>query len=158
MTPPSSDRMVRYYFEACSKLVRMKSRLRLLLTVLLLVALPLQGYAAGAMLFCGAASAGAQPTFINHAGHGHDDHVHAAATHDREALSFADETAPVDLAGLTHGSCSVCASCCSVAALPAATLMSAFGAEPAALTITSEQPAPEHAPARLERPPRTTLV
>jgi hypothetical protein len=133
---------------------------RQLLTWLLLAAVPLQGYAAGAMLFCGAAHGRAEAAAVDHAAHGHGAHApDTAAHHSGPATVDHQQPAPAaDLASLLHGTCSVCASCCSGAALPAAIFVSAFATERAAPALPGERPAPDRAPARLERPPRIALA
>jgi hypothetical protein len=137
---------------------------RHLLAWLLLVAVPLQGYAAGAMVFCGAAHGRAESTVVDHAAHGHAGHAHGDAGHQaglhHVTPAHGDEvpSSGIDHADFAHGACSVCAACCSGAALPAATLVAPFamaGVDPA---LPSEQPAPERAPTALERPPRIALA
>lgn len=128
----------------------MKSVLRAAIACLLLIALPLQGYSAGTMLFCGASIPAAGVS-----GHEHED-VYAA--HHDEAASADADGAATDYHDAMHGKCSVCSSCCSAAALPAT---------PVAATSATLRAAPlpelEHAdrgfgPARLERPPRLSLA
>ena len=116
--------------------VRLMSALqRFLLVCLLSLAIPLQGYAAAAMTFCG-------PTHERMAAaHAHADHGHAAdgASHHggHEVSAHAGEH--VD-DGLTHWQqlgdldCSACAACCAAAVLPTSTPqlpLSSARAEPA---------------------------
>jgi hypothetical protein len=138
----------------------MKRLLRTLLTWLLLAAVPLQGYAAGTMLFCGAAHGPGQPVAVDHAAHRHAASAADVAAHHEEPASIGDDSAAptFDLAQAVHGACSVCASCCSGAALPVATFSSLFAVERAVPALPSEQQAPERAPVRLERPPRIALA
>lgn len=98
---------------------------------LLVLALPVQGFAASTMLLCGAGhhgSAKAAKGGHDHAGHmhmgatdvvqaseshGHDHEVEAGPTHDRSAFNpLSAKHAKV------LGKCSACAACCSVAFLP----------------------------------------
>jgi hypothetical protein len=131
----------------------MKRLLRTLLTGLLLVAVPLQGYAAGAMLFCG--SAHGQGEDVDQAAHGH-----GGAAHDHDATGATDvhAAAALDRAEFGHGACSVCVSCCSGAALPASTIATSFARPLAPPTPPDEHTAPAHASPRLERPPRIDLT
>jgi hypothetical protein len=94
--------------------------LRALLIWLLVLALPAQGALAASMAFCGPkhhASAGAsQPT--PQAAHEH--HLHAPHDAGGAAEATASPVPPLDSATAGHGdmqSCSVCASCCSGAAI-----------------------------------------
>lgn len=131
--------------------------LRTILTCLLLVAVPLQGYAASAMLFCGVAHGRTDTVVVDHATHGHAGHSHDAdGHHDVDAASAdGNDAYPT---GYAHGGCSVCASCCSAAALPAATIAAAFAPPHASPSLPTEHAGPDRAPARLERPPRTALT
>jgi hypothetical protein len=94
------------------------SRIRLILAWLVMAALPLQGFAAASMLFCGGGPAARASQAHGHASHpGHGDHAHHAAApsdsgHDHAA--HADAKAGDDKQG--HA-CAVCASCCQVVAV-----------------------------------------
>lgn len=137
----------------------MNRLLRAALTWLLLVAVPLQGYAAGAMLFCGTAHGWVASAIVNDADHVQAGHAHDVSAH-HDAVGDANEhSSPVlTLGDLAHGACSVCASCCSGAALPAAMITTAFAQQQAAPFLAGEHAAPDRAPARLERPPRISLA
>jgi hypothetical protein len=129
--------------------------LRAAVTCLLLVALPLQGYAAGSMLFCdaGAATSGTLD---------HDD----PAPHDGDnahhpdvvivTVATDDPGAP-NLHSVVHGKCSICSSYCSAAALPSAPIVATATTLHAAPFPDLEHANPGHGPARLERPPRPNL-
>ena len=132
--------------------------LRTVIACLLLVALPLQGYAAGTMLFCGGAAAGT--TVLDHhhddaTAHAHDHHV--APGHDADSAA-ADDADRSNLHDLTHGTCSVCASCCSAAALPTAPLAASTDVPHSSSFPAFEHANPGHGPALLERPPRPHLA
>ena len=136
----------------------MTRTLRSVLTWLLLVAVPLQGYAAAGMLFCGAV--GERAPVAAGAEHHHD---HATSplgsTHQHEATADAsDDGAAWDLHDVMHGKCSACSSCCSVAVLPSAPIASAVLERGAAPFIDYERADTGHGPARLERPPRLHLA
>lgn len=88
------------------------SRLRLLLVWLLFAAVPLQGFAARTLLFCGGPGAPVQHAEAHPAGHGgHGTHAHAhASPADEQAGSVAAEHA-----------CGNCMACChNVAAVHSA--------------------------------------
>jgi hypothetical protein len=88
------------------------SRLRLLFAWLLLAALPLQGFAAATMLFCGTGASASH--------HDHSMHAHTHAATGERAADAGSE--PVDAA---H-SCGVCASCCHSVAITEFTPFAAF--------------------------------
>ncbi|MEO6918937.1 MAG: hypothetical protein ABI171_08000 [Collimonas sp.] len=87
------------------------TRLKNLLILLLALALPLQGYAAAAMVFCGSENVTTSPVAANVAGHAGMAHHHAdAQTAGQPAHGGHDH------ASQGH-SCSSCAACC-VGVLP----------------------------------------
>jgi len=84
------------------------------LACLLALALPVQGFAAQAMLFCAPVSSSA-PQDDRHMG-SHDHHAQAAdAHHAQQGDAQSSDMDPAKSQG--HGKCSACASCCSAAAL-----------------------------------------
>lgn len=83
------------------------TRLRMFLACILLAALPLQGYAAAAMLYCGPAAAAAMAAESHDAGH-------AAHSHGAHGSNDSHEEAAASDAA--HG-CSVCAACSHSVAL-----------------------------------------
>lgn len=129
----------------------MNRLLRAVIASLLLVALPLQGYAAGSMLFCGAGAATSGVVEHSHdPAASHDGH----AAHQHDAAAAVDDGDTSNLHDVMHGKCSVCSSCCSAAALPS-TPIAATSATPRAAPLPDlEHANPGHGPARLERPPR----
>jgi hypothetical protein len=136
----------------------MTRTLRSVLTWLLLVAVPLQGYAAAGMLFCGALSERA-PVAAGAAHH----HDHGSSpldgTHQHAATAVANDDGTYwDLHGVMHGKCSACSSCCGVAALPSAPMASAAFEPRATPFIEYERADTGHGSARLERPPRLNLA
>jgi hypothetical protein len=119
----------------------MRSFVRSLLTLLLLVALPLQGFAVSAMTHC-------QPSqHASHDGHG----MHAM--HDD-----ADTALDHDMSGHGKHRCSACASCCVGGALMPRTLV----LPPCSLLHEHPLMARARPPAFLtdgtERPPRSTFA
>ena len=154
--------------------------LRIVLTWLLVLAVPAQGFAAASMPNCGAghhgAVAGSTQTehghgsrpygdaAASHAVSGHDEAVavHAGADDTDAAVAPGDPQAVSAAAHGLHegktGSCSACASCCTAAVLPSAA--STFEAAPAPEVFPL--PAPPGVAAFLtdgpERPPRAFLA
>lgn len=148
----------------------MSLRFRLCLTWLLLLALPLQGFAAVAMVHCGPVhermlaevTAGFAEKGQDEVGHGHH-HQHAAGV----AGEHPDAGAPgpaTDLPSADHldeiakFKCSACASCCTGTALPTAVLPMVFVAPslttgPCILTVHVD-----FVLDGLDRPPRNLLV
>src|SRR2546423_4137256 len=111
---------------------------RIVLMWLLAFAVPAQGIAAATMVHCGSADGGAGPAGL-HAGHSHDgglglavglhhdSHDDATSAHSHGNADTASASHHDDLAAkassvpkLSKTSCSVCASCCTAAALPSA--------------------------------------
>jgi hypothetical protein len=139
--------------------------LRTALLCMLLVAVPLQGLAAGAMLFCGSVQ-GSDAVSID--SHSHTDQGTAQAHHHQQAGDGAPsgsaqhagghDDALQPLGHLHDGTCSVCASCCSGAALPQSAAMLVSQAEQRAPRVDSSQPDPGHACPGPERPPRRLLA
>lgn len=129
--------------------------LRAVIASLLLLALPLQGYAAGSMLFCGAGAPTSGVVEHRHdaaASHdGHGAHQHDAVATSATAVDNFDAS---NLHDVMHGKCSVCSSCCSAAALPSAPIAATSASPRAAPLHDLEHANPGHGPARLERPPR----
>ena len=108
----------------------MVSRFRSAMMWLLLLALPLQGFAAATMLNCGPnhhrmweASVVAQADSSDHAAHGEHHHQMDAADPDEMAAAgdhAGDGSSLHQLSKLSKFKCSACAACCSVAFLPTA--------------------------------------
>jgi len=133
--------------------------------VLLLIALPLQGVAAVAMLHCGPAherSAGFVSAKVAAASHAHprggSAHQHAPSVTGSVdgAEQGADSRAPLSQSGFT---CASCAACCAGALI--VNTAQAFAPYTPAST-ESFVPSPvrysDHTPDRLERPPHTFFV
>jgi hypothetical protein len=153
-------------------MVALSSCWRILLTAVLLLALPVQGYAVASMLACGAG--GTHPAHAGQAGHAqhadsadHADHGHHAHhtqadhqanphdPHSRHAPAQAGENSsqPAD----DTGGCSACAACFVGAALPAADGHFVAHAEPEGyLGSTTASAVTIHANG-LERPPRSAF-
>jgi hypothetical protein len=145
------------------------SRFRFLLLWLMLLALPMQGFAAAGMLFCGPGHHGATPQAIS-ALADHPDgamahsHQHGAtATSDQHSAQAHHATPekpqsdPLKLDKVGADKCSVCSACCNAAAMPVAaatTLAIAPQAGPIAADSVSFAGFIE---GQLERPPRPIL-
>ena len=110
----------------------MKRFVRCFVMWLLVLALPVQGFAASTMLLCGAGHHGAAQ--VAKGGHDHASHMRmltqptsvesaSLAQHDQPAqATVADQESPVSPPAAKHakvsGKCSACAACCTVAYLP----------------------------------------
>jgi hypothetical protein len=131
----------------------MRSWHRILLSLLLALALPIQGHAARTMLWCG----GIAPTSAQ--AHRHDAQHAAPALADEHAAHhhMADAKA-ADAKSAEGGKCSVCAACCTGAALLRSPLLAAVLASvPDYGPLTPRLHAHE-AVGGLERPPRSDLA
>ncbi|OYT98198.1 MAG: hypothetical protein CFE40_13095 [Burkholderiales bacterium PBB1] len=133
--------------------MRIRSRLVLMWLVL---ALPLQGYAAAAMLNCVAGHHRMSAVVVSSADlpdAGKDRHAHHA--HDAEPATALDTHSA---AGLSKSKCSACAACCVGAPLPATGLVFAEAAPdgaPACACIIGPIGFLTDGP---DRPPRTDLA
>jgi hypothetical protein len=124
-------------------------RLRLLLTWILMAAVPVQGFAAGSMLFCAAAThevAGRGAQLAAHRDH---------ASHSHEAGDVAKPGTPSGKAAVadTQHQCSLCAACChsvGITELPsiwqAASVPQADLADPFVLIVSHLTPLPDKPP------------
>lgn len=147
----------------------MKSQFRTALMWLLLLALPLQGFAAATMLNCGpnhhrmlsatpvkAPSVADVDAKVGHHGHvmgmagDHHDMVADAGSNDMPSVHHLDK--------LTKFKCIACAACCLGAALPTAPLV--FTSFPPAMTTAAfvSNPHADFLSGGLDRPPRLPLV
>jgi hypothetical protein len=150
----------------------MKTLARIVLAWLVVVALPVQGYAAAAMLSCGpghgrmAGAVEAGPAHAWHGAHGTaapEATGHAAAHGATASGATAPEASNPDasardasaaLAAAGAFKCSACAACCVATALPASPVVVA-ALRPAAEAIPERlQPSGDFVVERLEHPPR----
>ena len=148
----------------------MVDRFRKALMWLLLLALPLQGYAAATMLNCGpnhhsmmvgsATASGAvhDPSSVGHH-HGDAGAASVAGDHHSTAANDSgdDASAAHDLNQLAKSKCSACAACCMGVALPPAAL--AVASFPPAMTpaVFVSAPHDDFLSDGLDRPPRLLL-
>lgn len=142
----------------------------------MVIAMPLQGMAASAMLFCGpshqrmlqalvlelpAAAAGhvhGHAHGASAAAHGVHMHGDAHGPHASPSLQSAEADGAHGLMP-HHGkfSCSACAACCSVLALPAPFALPEASRPVHAVQMAPVAPITSHQPDGLDRPPRTVL-
>ena len=154
----------------------MRRIVRVLLLWVMVIAMPVQGMAASAMLFCGAShermiqglgievpAAASGPVHDHaHGGPVADHGVHPHADSNGLAASLASQSGDAEGApGFVphHGkfSCSACAACCSVLALPAVFVLPEASGPVHHLHMAPVAPMASHQPDGLDRPPRTVL-
>ncbi|MBA3598245.1 MAG: hypothetical protein H0W40_12855 [Methylibium sp.] len=165
----------------------MRGVLRIVLAWLLVLALPVQGVAAQAMLFCGpmhstAAFGSATPTVAathhDHALHEHgaspaavvtEAHAHGAmnahapqqadpSNAEPQASGEETSTQPLPSAEMSSATCSVCASCCSMAAIATALVVPDTLSFSPVYTLSPFEPHASLAAGGLERPPKPRLA
>ena len=126
----------------------MWTRWRVLLAWMLMVAVPLQGLAAGSMLFCAAATHEVAASASPLKQHDHSTHSH----HSGDAVEKAAPAAQVTIADVQH-QCSVCAACCHSVAISELPAMSqavpapqADLADPFVLIVSHPSPLPDKPP------------
>lgn len=124
--------------------------LRTLWICLLLLALPVQGFAAARMMQCGPGHARMQHTdgTAQHDGHEHHDHQ-------AESPSQADDMSQHGSLPAAKHHCSACAACCVGMALPSSAPVLATPLESLPLVAATGGPDPVFLTSGLERPPRT---
>ena len=149
----------------------MKRFVRCFVMWLLVLALPVQGFAASTMLLCGAGHHGAAPA--TEGGHDHASHMHLGAQHVFGAsASHADDHAAE--ATPSHegsafgplaakdakamGKCSACAACCTVAFLPTTVIAFTAPAPSRALPVVELTTHVGFFTDGLDRPPRLFLA
>ena len=125
------------------------SRIRLLFAWLILAAIPLQGFAAASMLFCGMGAPHQQVRVQAQVASQHD---HAAHRHAQTVTAERQADTKAQLPDVTH-TCGVCASCChsvaisqTPASLATASLPQAEAAEPFVLIHRRPSPVPDKPP------------
>lgn len=126
------------------------SRFRILFAWLILAALPLQGFAAASMLFCGMDARHEAQAQVQTMPAGHD---HAMHSHEHGVKAQKSADSGTQLPGASH-SCGVCASCCHSAAITETPRLLALGPLPpahAAEPFVRIEPRPSTVP---DRPPR----
>ena len=141
--------------------------LRITLTWLLALALPLQGHAAQTMLMCGSSyGAPVGLAFLVQPSDDTDAHAHPQASdtsaghgiHAAPDPSTADASNADPAPQTSHGKCSVCAACCGAFALTSAVLVFEASTAPALYRNEAQMPRLGTIPVGLERPPRNPLA
>ena len=157
---PGSDAALEglwYSLEMQRKLVRFAA-------ALLLLALPMQAFAAASMLFCGRVTHNTWLQQTARALSDHDADHHATVLHGNDSGHHGRAVGhnhDGDHGQLKHlaESCSACSDCCCPTALPSAQPPSTGLIGSLVLIVSSAaQPIPDASPDRLERPPSNTLV
>lgn len=158
--PPNRQVLVDSQQTALLYSVAMSSWLRITLTWLLALALPLQGYAAQSMFPCGS---GHSVPAVRVASEHHGDIAHVStATADERAQPTA--TSPARDAGgdttakAAKGKCSVCSTCCSVCGMTSDTRVFEASPTPTLYTTERELLRPGNVQSGLERPPRNVFA
>jgi hypothetical protein len=139
-------------------------RFRAILLWLMMLAVPFQGYAASAMMFCATPTGAAQASVVPHEHAGHQQHAKAGHSHDGVSADphaghhtghHADSVADTqhDEGGSLAQKCGTCASCHSVGLMPTLCVAAVHGLPQADLTE------PPHAMATVshrvpDKPPR----
>lgn len=158
----------------------MSRAVRAFLVWVMAIAMPVQGMAASAMLFCGPSHERMMqrlvvdaPAMASHhgAGAGHDhaatdhgEHRHAAHAAHADAVA-PDPAAEADADGAggmsphhAQFNCSACAACCFMLALPASFALPEAVSPVHAVHPPPAAPVASHPPDGLDRPPRTVLA
>jgi hypothetical protein len=139
-----------------------KTALRTLWICLLLLALPVQGFAAAQMTQCGPSHGRLQHTLAS--GHGEAEAVHAHEQYAQEhhshqhAASQADEASNDGSTPPAKHHCSACAACCVGMALPSSAPVVIAPAEAVIHVATTGAAEPIFLTSGLERPPRSPLA
>jgi hypothetical protein len=134
---------------------------------LLIMAIPVQGLAAAAMLSCGSAHAASPQAAHVHIGHSQSDAMDHHHHHDTASSGHASDEVMDAPAG--HGSsgqhkhtissCSACAACClGAAVIPSGLALIPIYTSVELVAVSPSQFVTGHIPAGLERPPRTISV
>ena len=131
----------------------MKS-LKLLICFLLMLALPLQGAAAAAMVFCGSPLTAQQPEHEHH----HEHQVHQAETGAAHAIPSHDDQDSALSAAAEHGKCAACAACCTAALVANLPLTAPVATPGAQLLPYGQSRFANHIPEGLDPPPRAFLA
>lgn len=155
----------------------MSSVIRMVVTCLLALTLPIQGYAASSMLLCGPnhqrhkAPAALAQAHEHAPGTAHHEHpadpqtvVDSAATPQTDNIAnkvagtAADKASTAKSIQPLSGKCSVCAACCNAAAMASAAVVLDLALDPPALDPVRLEHNAGFTPSGLERPPRLNLA
>lgn len=140
----------------------MSRAVRAFLVWVMVFAMPLQGMAASMMFACGPSHERmlrglAEASAHDHAAAGHDHAAHAGHAAHATADTAQDDsggpaTQPMDL------TCSACAACCSLLALPMSFSLPAATGMAHTMHSVPLAPRPSHQPEGLDRPPRSSFA
>ena len=155
-----------------ARLRHMKRSVRCFIMWLLVLALPVQGFAASTMLLCGAGHHGMVQAAGG--GHGHTSHMHMAGQDSSAGLESytdgdtAESSAAHDGAVLSplatkhakavEGKCTACAACCTVAFLPVSVIAFRAPAPSRVYPVVELTAHVGYVAAGLDRPPRFLLI
>ena len=131
----------------------MKS-LKLFICFLLMLALPLQGAAAAAMVFCGSPLSAQAPERQHH----HERQGHQAETDAAHAIPSPDNQDSALSAAAEHGKCAACAACCTAALVANLPLTAPVATPGAQLLPYGQSRFANHIPEGLDPPPRAVLA
>lgn len=136
----------------------MKTALRTLWICLLLLALPVQGFAAAQMTQCGPGHERMQ--HASTVEHDHDPQAQAQDqhAHHAHAAAHADDAADDGSTPPAKHHCSACAACCVGMALPSSAPLVVAPAQAVRHGVTIGAADPIFLTSGLERPPRSTLA
>ncbi|MFM8343787.1 MAG: hypothetical protein ACKOB5_04650 [Betaproteobacteria bacterium] len=136
------------------------TRLRQRLLLLLMVCLPLQGWAAATMAVSMAgfmAGSMALPAQVHHGQHGHqthDQHEGDHHAHGMKGACCAEPSDAADSAGGTQGTCGDRCHCCASAAPPSASVVLGVRASPTDWGSTAPSARPQAVAFALDKPPK----
>jgi hypothetical protein len=136
-----------------------KTALRTLWICLLLLALPVQGFAAAQMTQCGPSHGRMQ--HASSGAHDHEQHVQAQDhhhAHQADAAVHADDAAGDGSTPPAKHHCSACAACCVGMALPSSAPVVIAPAEAVLHRVATGAADPIFLTSGLERPPRSPLA
>lgn len=143
----------------------MKTVLRTLWICLLLLALPVQGFAAAQMTQCGPGHGRTQHASVGgheqaRAAHAHEQHAKGLVQHDHHAhaASQPDDPSNDDSPPAAKHHCSACAACCVGLALPSSAPVVVAPPDAALHVAATGAADPVFLTSGLERPPRSPLA
>ncbi len=129
------------------------NRLRQRLLLLLMVCLPLQGWAAVTMAVSMAGSM-ALPAQVHHGHQAHDHHEGDHHAHGMMGACCAEPNDAADSAGGTHSPCGDRCHCCVSAAPPSASVVLGVHASPTDWSGTAPSARPQAVAFALDKPPK----
>jgi len=119
-----------------------------------MLALPFQGAASVAMVFCGTPLTDQAPEHQHH----HEHQVHQAETGAAHEIPPPDDQDSAPSAAAEHGKCAACAACCTAALVANLPLTAPVAAPGARLLPYGQSRFANHIPEGLDPPPRAFLA